>query len=308
MTRLIETQSLTIDGPGKLGRVTPQFLGSGTLLTPNNDALGEGCAIGSAYKVPSAKRLTAQTLWLSAHNAGSYAAQAAGSMLNLGKVELLYGGSLQWELRMHGSMCNTTPGGNELVSPSYTANQLFDFGDGFIVPSGTAFLVRVSPTAAYPIRWNVEAFGITGGSRDNRLGQVVTGTATTNQTLLTYTPAADWTVQGFVISASTPGHVCGQMRVAMNGLTLWESPYLGMDNTAVAPLDSDGDGVSVGYGHGVIAFPMEGVEFGEQSEIAAFAHAWAAVGQKFQVGIIGDLADVGGAAAGGVSRGRVTNA
>ena len=309
MARLIDSQSLTVDGPHKLGQMLPNITDGGTLQTPNNSALPGGVAIGTPYSVPSATKLTAQCLLIDVHNLSDVLAQSSGAALNLGKVEILYGGTVRLELAMFGQMLPLLLGADEMVNPMYSANQLFDFGDGFIVPASTGFEIRVTPAIKAPIRWNFEAFGNQSGSRQNQLGKVVTTTTAANQPIISYTPGADWTVQGLVMSASSPGQVCGQVRVDVCGFPLWESPYLGADDSAPV-FGDDGDTISIGYGMGVLAIPMEGVEFGEQSQIAAFAHAWDAIGQKFQFAVLGDEASVGSGGGGGntYSRGRVVNA
>lgn len=304
MTRVFENYQLIADGPGKIGQTGPQTTDAGTLLTPNSAAAPGGVPVGS-HLIPSGYKQTLRTLALSAWHQSGVVGQSNAVGLHLGKVEILIGASVLLEFRSQDGMAYTTASGDEMVSEMYNAFQQFGLGDGIVVPAGTAFLVRVTPGLTIPIRWCVEAYSPNG----NQVGIATTYTTTTNQTVLSYTSGADWTLQGLAFSSDTPGAVLGQMRLEYNGLPLFNTGDIGMDDSAPAPMDVDFDSVS-GYGHGGLFLPLDGIELQQGERIDCLAHPWSAVGGKFQFTVFADQEAYSGGGGGGntYSRGRVVNA
>lgn len=294
MARLIDRYTLTANAAYR-GEVNPPL--------DQQVAFPRFGALVGRYVVPAGKKVTCAGLNLSAHNTTSIAAQAPGVTLNMGTVDVLYGGTLHWQARVLGSMVPLAPGGDGTQGPSINTSQQVNFGDGVTVPAGTALLFRVTPGVAIPMRWHVTALSTTGALTQD--AAVVTTTTTANQTLLTYTPGSDWTLKGFVVSVETPAHVLGRMYVLFNGLPLFETPWLGMDNTATVPFDSDGNSVT---GHGVLHFPMMGAEMYTGDSVEVYAQIWSDCDSFWEWSLIGDEVVTGGGGGNTYSRGRVVNA
>jgi hypothetical protein len=288
MAAVLERYTLTADGPEKCGQTCPQFTDAGTLFTPNDASAPGGVTLGR-HIVPTGYKHSVKCISVLAFNRDRCQVQDNATVLNLGKVELLIGGSPVWEMRSQDGMPYMSIGGDELVSEYINANQQFNFGDGFVVGSGTAIALRVSPGIIAPIRWTLELYG-----SSRQLLQGVTTTNSADQTVATFTPGSDYTLKGLAFSSDCPGAVLGQMRIEYNGHALFNFGDMGMEESCTAPVDSDGDCYNVGSGHGSICLPLWNIDLQQGERFNFLAHPWSPVGGFFQAAVFAEEESLGG--------------
>lgn len=297
---MILSYQTTIDGPQKLGQTCPQFADSGTLLTPNNLAAPTGVQVGK-HTVTTGYKFSGGSIGLSGWLQSDVTAQINTTPLNFGVINILVGGTTVYEARMLGSMAyKTAVSGDEMVINGQLQNQMFNFQDGITIPSGTTFLVRVTPNLKIPIVWCFEGYS----QGNNQIARTVTSATTSNQTILSYTPVSDWTLQSFAISADTSAQVAGRMNLAINGQVVLEVGDVGLEESAPTVMYNN-----TGYGMGGLFIPLDDIEFQQKDVIELLANPWCENNAKFQLMVAGtETAYSGGGGGNTYSRGRVVNA
>ena len=295
----IQSYKLLIDSVSKLGQISrpvDKEYGTEVPYPPGGISVGK-------YTVGSNKKMIAQTLTLHANNIERCVVLTVASYLKMGTIFFDLGGATKHEFPIYDRYIvpASALGSDEKLTPSHNCNQTFNFGDGWICPNGTELLIKVTPFYNAQIRWVVSVYGIESSVDQIKTGKVVTSTVTANQTILSYTPSADYTILGMNLEAETAGQVIGLMRLEFCGFHCFETGLLGMEETAVTPYNPDGC-LGTLYGQGVINIPLTDIEFQQGEFLEALAHAWIAKNDWFQMMLFGKEESLGGGGEGGPVR------
>ena len=273
---MLDRGLIEIDGPGKIGMSN----------YPLDKVIGgEFPYLGGVdvpcHQVPVANRLTLKSLAFSinanvagltnlvSNNCGTYNATIGGVQC----VEGLY-------------LDNPMPiaaGADEVVSPWYSANQAPSIGEGVICPSGTQFLMRATPASAGPTVWTTTIIGRRGTTTDIQSARTVTSLTTANQTILSYTPAADWTILSISVTVDSIGQIRGQGRICIGGVQVMELPYLGQEVSS--PTFTREDCYAGCYG--ALTLPLWGIKIGETSFIGFEADSFTDDGARWNMMVSG---------------------
>lgn len=212
------------------------------------------------YTVPAATKCTLKSLAMSVRTGlvgqASRSAQVAG-ILNCGVVTANIGATVLFERRIHESTLPNTAGADELVSPFMNQNGSPSIGEGVICPSGSTFTIKVTPAQNTNIIWTCSVFGKRGTTADIQGGTTLTATTTASQTILSYTPASDWTIMSIYIDSEVPGQLAGQATIQLDGQQILETPYLGCGESTSNMFDIDS---FAGCGTGALILPLWNIE------------------------------------------------
>jgi len=167
------------------------------------------------YTVPANTKCTLKCLAMSVRNGlvgqASRSSEVAG-IVNCGVVTTNIGATVLQEFRIQESTLPNVSGANEFVVPFMNMNQSPSIGEGVICPAGTAFTIKVTPAQTTNIVWTMTVFGKRGTTADIQGLTALTATTTVNQTIMSYTPASDWTIMSIYVDAEVPGQLSGQAR------------------------------------------------------------------------------------------------
>jgi hypothetical protein len=251
-----------------------------------------------AYTVPTSNRFKAKAVAFSIRPD-----TLLPSVLNLangqgGVAFISIGGTVVEERPFYGFPLLTYTGSDEQNYPYQIMNGLPTYGEGVTVNSGQEILIRCTPKQATLQVWRVTISGRRGTTTDIRTAVVQTYLTTANQTLLSYTPASDYTLLGIKIEAEQPGHVFGGLQFMVNGLKTFETGYFGyegqvsnfMDNSAMAS-----------HAHGALVFPLWGMTFGEGDNLDFTTAAISDHGMHMTCSVFGIEEAIGGGVAGATS-------
>ena len=273
---MLDRGVVEIDGPGKIGMSSP----------PSDKIIGgEFPYLGGVdvpcHQVPVANRLTLKSL------AFGINANVAGLLNpvsnNCGTYNATIGGVQCVEGRYLDNPMPVAVGADEVVSPWYSANQAPSIGEGIICPSGTQFLMRATPAAAGPTVWTTTVIGRRGTTTDIQSSRTVTSLTTANQTILSYTPAADWTILSISVTVDSIGQIRGQGRICIGGVQVMELPYLGQNADAPTFADSRCYAGCMG----ALTLPLWGIQIGESSFIGFEADSFTDDGARWNMMVSG---------------------
>jgi len=251
---MISTTVFTVDEPAKIGQSN----------YPLDKVIGgefpylNGVNVLS-YTVPSAVRFRAASMTFSV-NPNCIGIANAPSW-NAGVYTAFIGATQLIEQRFIDAPTTTPQGYEAVANPWQCARQLPSLGEGVICPSGTAFTVKVTPAQNTRVVWYVTVTGKRGTTPDIQTAQFVTSTTTAAQTMLSYTPASDWTIMSIAVNCDMAGQYFGQGRICINGAQVAELPPLGMEATATTFADNR----NYAGTQGALTIPLWGIEFGEES-------------------------------------------
>lgn len=273
---MLDRGLIEIDGPGKIGM--------------SNIPLDKGIGVEYPYlggvdvpchQVPVENRLTLKSL------AFSINANVAGLTNlvsnNCGTYNATIGGTQCLEGRYMDNPMPIAAGADEVVSPWYSANQSPSIGEGIICPSGTQFLMRATPASAGPTVWTTTVIGRRGSTVDIQSARTVTSLTTANQTILSYTPTADWTILSISVTVDSIGQVRGQGRICIGGVQVMELPYLGQEVSS--PTFTREDCYAGCYG--ALTLPLWGIKVGETTFIGFEADSFTDDGARWQMTVAG---------------------
>lgn len=219
----------------------------------------QGTSAGQ-YLVPANTKCTLKSLVMAIRTGligqASRSSEVAG-ILNCGVVTANIGATVLNEFRIQESTLPNVVGADELVVPFMNMNQSPSIGEGIICPAGTAFTIKVTPAQTTNLVWTMTVFGKRGTTADIQGGTYLTATTTADQTLLSYTPAADWTIMSIFVDAEAPGQLAGQATIQMDGQQILETPYLGCGESTSNMFDLDS---FAGVGTGALILPLWNIE------------------------------------------------
>ena len=273
---MLDRGVIEIDGPGKRGMSSP----------PSDKIIGGEFPYISGidvpcHQVPAVNRLRLKSL------AFSINANVAGLTNvvsnNCGTYNATIGGVQMTEGRYLDNPMPVAAGGDELVNPWYSAFQLPSVGEGIVCPASTQFLVRATPASAGPTVWTTTVIGRRGTTTDIQSSRTVTSRTTANQTILSYTPASDWTIMSISVSCDSIGQVRGQGRICIGGVQVMELPYLGQE--ASSPTFTREDCYAGCYG--ALTLPLWGIDVGETTYIGFEADSFTDDGARWQMTVAG---------------------
>lgn len=233
------------------------------------------------HLVPQANRLTLKSLTFSIDP--NVAGLLNGVSINAGTYRVDIGGVQMLEHRYHDYPMPGVAGGDGVVSPWDCRRQNPSIGEGVICPASTQFLVRCTPASAGPEVWTTTVTGRRGSTVDIKSTRVVTSLTTANQTLLDYTPAADWTILSITVNVDNIGQVRGQGRICIAGIQVMELPYLGQNVDA----PTFGDNRSYAGTLGALSIPLWGIQIGESSRIGFEADSFTDDGARWTMMVSG---------------------
>ncbi len=273
---MLEMGVFAADGPGKVGMSSPpldKIIGGEFPYINGIDTL--------CHTVPAANRLTLKSLSFSINANVDGLLNVVG--INCGTYIVDIGGVQMFEARYLDNPMPIVASGNELVSPWDCRRQSPSLGEGIICPASTQFLVRCTPASAGPSVWITTVIGKTASGTDIRSSRVVTSLTTTNQTLLDYTPAADWTILSISVTVDQIGQVRGQGRICIGGVQVMELPYLGQE----ASSPTFGDDRSYAGCIGALTIPLWGINVGETTCIGFEADSFTDDGARWVMQVAG---------------------
>lgn len=273
---MLDRGVIEIDGPGKIGMSSP----------PSDKIIGgefpyiNGVDV-PCHQVPVANRLTLKSL------AFSINANVAGLTNlvsnNCGTYNATIGGVQCVEGRYLDNPMPVAAGGDELVNPWNQANASPSVGEGIICPASTQFLMRATPTEAGPKVWSTTIIGRRGTTTDIQYARTVTSLTTANQTILSYTPSADWTILSISVTCDSIGQIRGQGRICIGGVQVMELPYLGQEVSS--PTFTREDCYAGCYG--ALTLPLWGIKIGETSFIGFEADSFTDDGARWNMMVSG---------------------
>lgn len=212
------------------------------------------------YTVPSNTKCTLKSIAMSVRmglvGVASRSAEVAG-IVNCGIITANIDTTVLFERRIQESTLPNTSGADELVAPFMNQNGSPSIGEGVICPAGSVFTVKVTPAQATNIIWTMTVFGKRGTTADIQGGTYLTATTTSGQTLLSYTPASDWTIMAIYVDAEVPGQLAGQATIQLDGQQIIETPYLGCGESTSNMFDLDS---FAGSGTGALILPLWNIE------------------------------------------------
>ncbi len=264
------------DGPAKCGMSSPpsdKIIGGEFPYISGIDVL--------CHSVPAANRLTLKGLAFSINANVARLTNAVSN--NCGTYNATIGGVQMFEARYLDNPMPVAAGGDEVVSPWYSANGAPSLGEGIVCPASTQFLVRATPASAGPSVWTTTIIGRNASGPDIRSARVVTSLTTANQTLLDYTPAADWTILSISVKCDQIGQVRGQGRICIGGVQVMELPYLGQE----ASSPTFGDPRSYAGCYGALTLPLWGIVIGETTNIGFEADSFTDDGARWLMQVAG---------------------
>jgi len=299
LTRL----AVTADGPEKIGSSWYSLDRTAGIDWP----IGQGPQ--AHYQVPTGYKFVGKALTFAVRQGPAqqnWMTVGAAGIVNMGTIRLDIGASqlLEWRLQWPTQPAN--PGADEMVVQRYNAFQLPSLGHGVVCPSGTQLQVRCTPAAASPMVWTCTVAGMKGGAPYIQRGKLVSGMTAANQTILSVTPDADWTVSSFLVDVDYPAQLLGTASINCAERPAWEAPYLGLEQTSSNMFDDKG---YAGPGTGAVTIPLWGITFEEGTRISLTARPYSQDDSVWQLLIAGTEEAVGGGGGGNTySRGRVVNA
>jgi len=299
---MLQRLSVTADGPEKQGAMYPSLDRTIGIDWP----LGGG--VESVYTVTSGKKLVAQALTFDVRPGRvgeAWVPVGAASIQNMGTVRVDIGASQLSEWRYQWFPTPAAPGADEMVVQQHNANQTPGIGEGVICPSGTQLQVRCTPASATPRVWKCTVGGMKSATAYIQSGRRVTGATTADQTILSVTPDADWTINSILIAVELQGQLLGTAAIRVGGQIGWESSYIGLEQTASNMWDDRGYG---GYGQGAVTIPLWGITFYEGERIGLVARPFQDDDSVWQLVIAGAETDLAAGGGNTYSRARVVSA
>lgn len=273
---MLDRGLIEIDGPGKCGMSSP----------PSDKIIGGEFPYISGVKVPCHQVPVANRLRLKSL-AFSINANVAGLTNvvsnNCGTYDATIGGTQVMNGRYLDNPMPVVAGADELVAPWYSAFQLPSVGEGIVCPASTQFLVRATPSAKGQNVWRVTVVGKRGSTTDIQYARTVTSLTTANQTILSYTPASDWTIMSISVSCDSIGQVRGQGRICIGGAQVMELPRLGQEVSSPTFTRED----CYGGCYGALTFPLWGIDIGETTYIGFEADSFTDDGARWQMTVAG---------------------
>lgn len=200
-------------------------------------------------------------------------------------------GTVVDERAFYGFASDAYFGSDEQQDPFQNQNGSPSFGEGVTVNAGQAILISCTPRQETLQVWRVTILGRLGSTPDIRTAVVSTYLTTDNQTLLSYTPASDYTLLGVTIEAEQPGHIFGGLQLDVNGLKTFEAGYVGVEGGTVSFMD---DKSYAGPAQGCLMFPLWGMTFGEGDRFGFSPSAHSDHGMHMTYSIFGTEEVIGG--------------
>lgn len=294
MAAVVSRQGYVSATNGAMVGLTEGTFGNQTTLWPGNVMAGK-------YSVPAGKSVRVATLAWSCAKPYNVLAAVAAATVNTGVVEVLVNGTVVQERRVQGAVLPNGAGWEDLCQPHQSANNLLNFGDGILVPSGQTLLIRCDPANATETMWFASAHGILSGAPSMQVGRAWTRTTTADQTILSYTPGSDYTLKRLDVWGQQVGQIGGTMGVYLNGMPAFEIGRCGQGQSACMPMGPDNFGAVIIPLWGITMYPKDTVSLGIQP--------WDADATEWQQVVVGTDADLSGGGGGNTySRGRVVNA
>lgn len=277
MAGVVESSSVTMDFSKATGNVSGWYLGliAGQGVFPNFIVKGERVL---NYTVPANKKLTVQSVMVSMQSPYKTTAAALGAV-PVGKIELLIDGvvAAEWFDQDTG----TVVGGN--ANCNYEGYQLgrwpLSLGQGIDLTVGQVLSVRITPSAADPMRVNTTIFGVNGSTPVVENAFYISDSSTSLQTVLSYTvPSGGLSLKTISCEGSRYElPLLGFVEVNFSGRLVAEFP---LQTYAEKPVG------------GFITIPLYGLEAYPGNQISVEVSDASRVGVKYIASIVGDLTDL----------------
>lgn len=260
-------------------------------LTPYESQFGDVVPFGR-YRVGAGTKTKVKTIGLVIGNEQN---QCAAANINVGVAN----GSILLEINSANayesfalglSTHQTAFGWEDLPNYWQSANQLFNFGDGIVVPSGQLIRLRTGTGSSVSRSWKGTLFGIESGAPVIVKG-VANVTATATLDIVSYTPSADFTLLSFSVEP-LQNSCLGLARLLVNDKMVFDYGRVGMINDCVVPFDQHCSVSGEGYGAGGIFFNTWGMDFYPGESISHGINMWDTNLAVYQSLVFGDNASL----------------
>lgn len=257
---------------------------------------GGGVSIGR-YAVPSGKSVQVKALAFACAKPYNVLAAVPSATINCGVTQILVNGVQYSEARAQGNVLPNGAGWSDMPQPHEPACNLFHLGDGVVVPSGQVLLIRVTPANATETTWTACVQGLQSGAAQFQKATIQTRATTANQTILTYTPGADFTVLAVQVMGYQVGQIGGTAGLYANGMLAMDYGRCGQEQASTAPMD-----------RGSILLPLWNMTFYPSDNFETLIQPWEADATEWQQCVFGADADLSAGGGATYSRSRVVNA
>lgn len=299
MTRVLSRLTYVADRSDKGGMLMSPAIPAGAHQPYFPDT---GRSVGE-YRPATGTKTTIKCLHISAMKPDMCAnSLVPGTNADLGTVRVGYGGATVHEQRAVGSHINSNAGVTDATATKDHNQHDWSFHNGITIPAGTALTVNVTPTTARQLHWEATIYGVESGATVAIGSDLLTHDTTANQTVLTYTPAADLTLKGLEYNWEHPGSNIGFGTLTCVNHQVMDIPPIGQGDTAVVPLHG-----SVAQFGGIVLDFYDGVEVYPSDALSAVWCPFSHDNSTMQIAVFGDSANLSAGGGNTYSRARVVN-
>lgn len=298
MTRVLERLTYVANAGAKAGMLLSPAIPNGPHLPYFPDT---GRSVGE-FKPSAGTKVAVKLVHISAFKPNSCANNIApGTNVNAGTLRINYGGSTVHEQRMVSTHINAPVGVADATATKDHNQHDWCFHAGITIPSGTALAVVVTPTTARQMNWEATIYGTESGTTVIQTSDLMTYDTAANQTVLTYTPSADFSLRSIEYNCEHSGAAIGFGTLTCASHQVMDLPPIGQNETSVVPLHG-----SVPQHGGIVLDFYDGIDMYPSDVLGAIWSPFAHDNSTFQVLVAGDSTSLSG---GGntYSRARVVN-
>lgn len=282
MPALLERQKTTFSTPGQLGD-------QGVFTSDQQPTFREGVSV-FRYVVPSSTQVTLEHIVVTATPPNRVASLPGRNAAGTVKVRQSGVDKFESRLMLEEIPCNVATGsGDETVAPCGMA-QRFDFHDGITFTSADTLAITIDPARANDgALFCATAWGTTAGVVDVRKGTLVPIATTTNQAILTFTPASVYVLRSITIDVVKGPPQVGFAMLVINGGLVCDLAVIGLSDTEPTV------GLQAHRGLGV---PLSGLDLWPGDVVEVLFAAWLDRGDIVDVQLAGNTAAIGGGGGG----------
>lgn len=266
MASILGYTKTTVSEPDQVGDGGIRMEG---LAVPNDRFIPEGINIFS-YSVPNNNYCTLESLNLTFNNPVFSVGSIVATTVDGGVFKLRQGTTDKFEARLQVSPIQANVSGGQEVVNRGLQQQRFDFGDGIIFTTSDTINLTVSPTTAnLGVTYFVTIVGLESGTINVRKGRLTPNSTTVDQAILSYTPAADYTLYSITVEAILFGsHIINGGFITLNGMTLWEFGPFSMSQNCPVFMGDTNDTIN----YGTLSIPLLGLVLNQNDKLEVFVN------------------------------------